>query len=173
MSDDPSIKPRELRTPYGKEGEEWWAKLGPARRAAFNRLRQQRHLPPYPEPAVDLSPKPKAPAPKPFDEPSPITRALVHDENNPDLWRALLAETKARLAAHEHDPHVKRPPHRPKTLSREIAEHATMTLLRVWDRLPSERRWSLRTVREKALESYGISRSEALKLLKNVRGRSR
>jgi hypothetical protein len=27
MSDDPSIKPRELRTPYGKEGEEWWAKL--------------------------------------------------------------------------------------------------------------------------------------------------
>jgi hypothetical protein len=173
---DDERAPRELRTPYGKEGEEWWAKLGPARRAAFNRLRQQRHLPLYPEPAIDLSPKPKVSAPKPFDEPSPLARALVRDGDDLNLWRALLAETEARLAAHESDPHAKRPAHRPKTLSREIAEHTTTTLLRAWDHLPliqpRVQRWSLRAVREKVLESYGIPRSEALKLLKKLRERS-
>jgi hypothetical protein len=174
---DVEREPRELRTPYGKEGEEWWAKLGPARRAAFNRLRRHRCLPPYPEPKVDLAPKPKVPAPKPFDELSPFARALGRDGGGDlDLWRALLAETAVRLTAHESDPNAKRPAHRPKTLSREIAEHATTTLLRVWDRLPlvqpRAQRWSLRAVREKVLESYGISRSEVLKLLKKLRERS-
>jgi hypothetical protein len=166
MVDDP---PRELRTLYGKEGEEWWAKLGPARRAAFNVLRQQRCLPPYVEPGVDLSPKPTTPTPKPFDKPSPLALALVRGDASEEAWQALLVETAARLAVCDR---AERPAHRPKTLSRRIAEAATVTLLRIWDRLPPEQRWSLRTVREKVLEDFGISRSEALKLLKKVRARS-
>jgi hypothetical protein len=167
MVDDP---PRELRTPYGKEGEEWWAKLGPARRTAFNVLRKQRgNLPPYDEPATDLSPKPVAPALKPFDKPSALARAIARGDASEETWQALLAETEARLAAHDSDPYG-RPAHRPKTLRRQIAEHVTATLLRVWDRLPQEQRWRQGAVRDVVHRGYGISRTVAHELLQKVRG---
>jgi hypothetical protein len=172
-------KPRELRTPYGKEGEEWWAKLGPARRKAFNQLRQQRarerhwaaHLSPYREPAVDLSPKPAVPAPKPFDKPSALAKAIARGDHSAETWQALLAETEARLA--EHDSGAERPAHRPKTLSRRIAEGTVMRLLHLWDRLPPEQRWSLRTVRDVIHRDYGIARTVVHELLQKIRGEHR
>jgi hypothetical protein len=173
MADDPNTKPRYLITLTDEE----FARLDPGRRRLYNLLRQREGRAPIEEPATDLSLKPYVPPPKLFNSVNPLARAIVNGgDPHGQLWQKLLAETEARLAAHESDPHAKRPAHRPKTLSRKIAEHATTTLLRVWDRLPLVRprvqRWGQRTVREKVLESYGISRSEVLKLLKTLREHS-
>ena len=66
-----------------------------------------------------------------------------------------------------------RPAHRPKTLRRTLEEHAAASLLRVWDRLAPEERKSQRTVLREIKNAYGISRSQALKILKTVREREK
>jgi hypothetical protein len=166
MADDP--KPRTLRILTDEE----FARLPPGHRALYNHLRRQYGRVPIEEPAADLSPKPYAPPPKPFDKPSPLARALIHDEGNANLWRLLLIEMGARLAAHDGNPRVKRAAHRPKHLSRRIAEYTAATLLCVWNNLPPEQRWSQRTVLMKVRESYGIARSETLGLLARIRRRA-
>jgi hypothetical protein len=161
MADDP--KPRTLRILDDEE----FARLPPGHRALYNHLRRQHGMVTIEEPAVDLSPKPHVP--KLFRKPSPLARALIHNEGNANLWRLLLIDTEARLAEHDGNPRVKRAAHRPKRLSRRIAEHTAVTLLRVWDRLPPKKRVPQRTVLGWSRDGWGISRTEALELLKSIR----
>jgi hypothetical protein len=164
MIDGPN-RPRYLVTLTDEE----FARLDPGRRRLYNLLRQQLGRSPIPEPATDLSPKPDVPAPKLFDKPSPLAHALIRDENNRVLWQVLLIDTEARLAAHDSNPRIKRPANRPKMLSRKIAEHATTTLLGVWDRLAPQQRVTQSTVLGWIRSGYGISRTVALELLQEAR----
>jgi hypothetical protein len=194
-------KPRPLRT----FTPEQWAQLPAPIRAAYNNLRRQRHLPPYDEPAIDLSPKPFKPWPTPFDLPRrdgaipsvplrELARVATRDED-PDLFEELKAATAAILAAHDGEVRLLaarvqrgvltdeerylaadlltktkiRPAHRPRTLSREIAEHTAECLLRVWDQLPPHERKSQQTVLRTLKNGYGISRGRAFKILKAIR----
>jgi Bacterial protein of unknown function (DUF924) len=149
-----------------------FARLPLGHRALYNHLRRQHGMVPIEEPAVDLSPQPHAPAPKSFEKLSPLAHALIHNEGNANLWRLLQIEMEARLVAHAGDPRIKRAAHRPKRLSRQIAEHTATTLLRVWDRLPSEKRVPQQTVLGWIKNGYGISRTTALELLTRIRERT-
>jgi hypothetical protein len=171
--------------------------VGSARRGAFNRLRKLRSLPPYPEPSVDLSPKPYVPPPGLFD--SSTLAAEINRARDPEerevLYQQLMAETASMMAARDGDQHLieerlrqgmatdaehklvadlfagkfKRPNHRPKTLHRQLADDATAHLLRTWDCLPQQKRWTLRKVLGKIKSTYGVSRSSALKILNAIR----
>jgi hypothetical protein len=149
-----------------------WAALPASSRAAVNRLRVHRNLPPYLPPAVDRSPKPYTPPRKLFDEPSALARAIVRD-GDPDgrLWQELLVQTAARMTAYDGDPRLKRPAHRPKTLYRELAEYAVGRALHVWDHEPQ--RGSLKTLLGVIRRDFGISRSVALKMLHRMREREK
>jgi hypothetical protein len=67
----------ELRTAGQSYEEAHWASLSPYFRAAHNRLRVQRGLRPYPEPAIDL-----------YVEPPRHKLAAVDHENNKDALAA-------------------------------------------------------------------------------------
>jgi hypothetical protein len=151
-----------------------WAALPASLRAAVNRLRMHRCLPPLLPPAVDRSPKPYTPPRKLFDEPSALARAIIRD-GDPDgrLWQELLVQTAATMAAYDGDPRLKRPAHRPKTLSRELAEYPVGWLLSVWDHEQQSRRWSLKTLLGVIRRDFGISRSVALKMLHRMREREK
>jgi hypothetical protein len=139
------------------------------------------------------------PAPKLFDRSSLPARALARNFGNPKeqelLWQELLASTAAMLTARDGDPRllaqrlqdgaaspeelelaadilrgkIKRPSHRPKTLHREICEHAAGRLLSVWNRRPPGERWSRGEVLDKIEDAFSVSRSRALEMLKNIR----
>jgi hypothetical protein len=167
MADDP--KPRTLYILTDAE----FARLPPGHRALYNHLRRQHGMVPLEEPVVDLSPQPHAPAPpKPFGKLNPLARALIHDEGNTNLRRLLLIDTEARLAAHDNNPRTKRAAHRPKRLTRRIAERDSLRLLAIWDRLPSEKRVPQETVLGWIRNGYGISRTSALELLVRIRERA-
>ena len=164
--------PHDLRT-YDDTGPEW-AALPASLRDAINRLRIPRQLGLYREPTVDRSPKPYVPQPKPFDV-SPLAAAIVRD-GDPDgrLWQELLVRTAATMAAYDgDDPRLKRPAHRPKTLSRELAEYPVGRLLYVWDHEQQSRRWSLKTLLCVIRQDFGIPRSTALKMLHWMREREK
>jgi hypothetical protein len=173
MADDPTPLhrpdyPHDLRT-YEPTGPAW-AALPPCVRDAINRLRIPRCLSPYALPAVDRSPRPYTPPRKLFDEPSMLARAIARD-GDPDgrLWQELLIQT-----AHAVDhPEVKRPAHRPKTLSRELAEYPVGWLLYVWDHEQQSRRWSLKKLLDVIRQDFGIPRSTALKMLHWMREREK
>jgi hypothetical protein len=195
MANDPILPrrpgyPHDLRT-YDPAA---WAALPASVRAAVNRLRVHRHLPPYSPPAVDRSPKPYTPPRKPFDEPSALARAIIRD-GDPDgrLWRELLTQTAAMMTAYDCDTSAlmerlrtgvaspeeirfagmlgnrHRPAHRPKTLSRKLAEHAAARLLHEWNGIPPSQRWSLKTLLCVIRSKYRIPRSTALKQLRLIR----
>ena len=151
-----------------------WAALPASSRAAVNRLRMHRCLPPLAPPAVDCSPKPYTPPRKLFDEPSALARAIIRD-GDPDgrLWQELLVQTAATMAAYDGDPRLKRPAHRPKTLGRELAEYPVRRLLYVWDHEQQSRRWSLKTLLCVIRRDFGIPRSTALKMLHRMREREK
>jgi hypothetical protein len=151
-----------------------WAALPASARDAVNRLRFHRNLQPYAPPAVDRSPKPYTPPRKLFDEPSALARVIIRD-GDPDgrLWQELLVQTAATMAAHDGDPRLKRPAHRPKTLYRELAEYAGRRLLYIWDHEPQSRRWSVKTLLGVIRRDFGIPRSTALKMLHRMREREK
>jgi hypothetical protein len=66
-----------------------------------------------------------------------------------------------------------RPAHRPKTLRRGLEGDVAARLLRVWDGLAPRKRKSQRTVLREIKNAYGISRSQALKILKTIREREK
>jgi hypothetical protein len=165
-----------------------WAALPASTRAAFNRLRFHRNLPPLAPPAVDRSPKPYTPPRKLFDGPNMLARAIVRD-GDPDgrLWQELLTQTAATMAADDGDPRLKRPAHRPKTLYRELAEYAVGRALHVWDHelqggeavmqqqleLFPTQRGSLKTLLGVIRRDFGVPRSTALKMLHRMREREK
>jgi hypothetical protein len=185
---------------YDDTGREW-ARLGPVRRAAFNRLRQERNLQPFREPAVDLSPKPYVPTPCLLD-PSPLARAVLGSrdpEEREALRQQLSIVTESLLTARDGDPsmlasrlrggvatpeecrfaadllegRIERPAHRRPTLDRELREHAARILLRAWYFSDPRQRVRWKTTRA-AIDGvrrgiYGISRSEAFELLKQIK----
>jgi hypothetical protein len=214
MADDwnPNPKPRKprhlLRAFYGKEGEEEWARLDPARRALYNLERRAHFLPPHPPPAVDLYVPPPKPPSKVFDYFSSLARAIVGGEDRDGvLWQKLQTATAALLAAADGDRRAleerlrkgeatpeecrlaadldegkvyvegeirdDRPAHRPKTLTRKLAEHGAARILHIWDHLAPQERKDLKTVLREIKNAYGISRSQALKILKTVREREK
>jgi hypothetical protein len=175
--------PHDLR--FFDETGPTWAALPASQRAAVNRLRKHRNLPQLLPPAVDRSPKPYTPPRKLFDGPNMLARAIVRD-GDPDgrLWQELLVQTAATMAAYDgDDPRLKRPAHRPKTLSRKLAEYAVGRALHVWDHKPQggeavmqqqlelfpTQRWSLKTLLGVIGRDFGIPRSTALKMLHRIR----
>jgi hypothetical protein len=193
MADDPNAGPRKLRT----FTPEQWAQIPKPVRTAFNNLRRQHHLPPYPEPEVDLSPKPYVPPPKPFDQPTLLQCILAVEggENKLEAYQEFLAQIDSLLGAYDGDrrllekrlrngtatpeevqaagTHRKRPAHREKTLRREIAEYAAGRSLYLWEHWQWEGRGPLKVVLGKIKDVLGISRSEAHKILRRIRKREK
>jgi hypothetical protein len=206
MADD--LIYRKPTRPLRTYTEAEWAKMPPAWRDAYNKLRRQRYLPPRAEPEVDLSPKPYVPPLKPFDSRPPgrggevtfslqeLAQAIARDEDRDGaLFKALKAATAALPAAHDGDmsalterlctrvmtleerqlaaellnPTKRRAAHRPKPLTRELAEHEAARILDIWDRSAPQERKDQKTVLREIKNAYGISRSQALKILKTVR----
>jgi hypothetical protein len=184
---------RKLRSFSPKE----WERLPPPVRDAYNRLRQLRSLLPLPPPPADLSPKPYVPPTRLLD-PSPLARAVARADNPEEqeaLWRELVIETDALLAAHDGDRYLlaerlrrgtvtskerelaaelysegkKRAAHRPTTLDRELREDMAKSYLRVWYWLEPHQRISQGEVIYWIKQNCRISRAEAFELLKQIK----
>jgi hypothetical protein len=183
---------RKLRSFSPKE----WERLPPPVRDAYNRLRQLRSLSPLPPPPADLSPKPYVPPTRLLD-PSPLARAVARADNPEEqeaLWRELVIETDALLAAHDGDryllaerlrrgtvtskerelaaellPGKKLAAHRPTTLDRELREDMAKSYLRVWYWLEPHQRISQGEVIYWIKQNCRISRAEAFELLKQIK----
>jgi hypothetical protein len=174
---------------------EQWARLDPSRRAAFNRLRKNRSLPPYDEPAADLSPRPYVPAPGLLDPNSPLACQITRG-GDPEgvLWQELKTVADVLLAAHDRDTRMlmarlqrgvatpeesrfaaellggdKRAAHRPATLSRELREDTAKIFLRAWYWLEPHQRKSLKTVIDWVGRNCRLSRAEAFEILKKIK----
>jgi hypothetical protein len=184
---------RKLRSFSPKE----WERLPPPVRDAYNRLRQLRSLSPLPPPPADLSPKPYVPPTRLLD-PSPLPRAVARADNPEEqeaLWRELVIETDALLAAHDGDRYLlaerlrrgtvtskerelagellpeskKRAAHRPVTLDRELREDVARRYLRAWYWQEPNKRKSQGEVIRWIKQNCRISRAEAFELLKQIK----
>jgi hypothetical protein len=195
MADDPIYRKPTRRLRSFAEAE--WARLPPAVRAAYNNLRRQRCLPPIPEPAIDLSPKPFKPSPKLLD-PSPLAREIVRGgdlEQEQVFFEELKVATDALLTAHDGNPRALaerlrrgmatpeecrlaadliedktwRFSHRPPTWNKDLRLDVAGSLLRAWYYAEPDQRGSQNKVIRVCVRAYHITRDDAFRLLKKIR----